>query len=106
MLGRHVPHVELLQPPEAAGQADHARRIVGVDVHLDQLGLPHHQHRVAERGDLRPDAVDVQPLARDQELGAVAPALFGQLQRRLRGSRLRPQAFPALLGGIGLFAGG
>src|SRR6266851_1818928 len=84
VLRRHVADVELHQLAVAARQVDDARGVVGVDVHLDQLWLPDHQYRVAERLDLVADEVGVQVRALDEELGAVAPAAFRQRERDLR----------------------
>src|SRR6266851_2955136 len=84
VLRRHVADVELHQLAVAARQVDDTRGVVGVDVHLDQLWLPDHQYRVAERLDLVADEVGVQVRALDEELGAVAPAALRQRERDLR----------------------
>ena len=52
-------------------------------VHLDQLRVADHQDRVAQLLDRLADPVDVQLVAVDEELGAVAPALLREVQRRL-----------------------
>ncbi len=44
MLCRHVADVELQQPAVAAREVDDGRRIVGVNVDLDELGLADDQH--------------------------------------------------------------
>ncbi len=88
MLARHVADVELQQLAVSAGDADHARRVVGVHMHLHELGLTNHEHRVAKRLDVLADSLHVELLTLDEELGAVTPATFGQVHRDLRGLHL------------------
>ena len=83
MLGRHVADVELEHFAVAAGQSDDPGRVVGVDVHLHELRLANDQHRVAESLDLVADDLDVERAALDQELCAVTPSTFGQVERHL-----------------------
>src|SRR5207302_9031160 len=70
------------------GLGEHLGRLVGVDVDADQVRVAHDERAVAHRGDLLADLLDVHVTALDQELRAVAPALFGELQRRLGGPSL------------------
>ena len=56
-------------------------------MHLDQLGLADDQDRVPQRLDLVADEVEVEVAALDQELGAVAPSAFRQVERNLCGRR-------------------
>ena len=84
VLRRHIADVELQQLAVAPREVDHAGRVVGVHVHLDELGLTDHEHRVAERFDLAADQLGVQVVALDQELRAVAPPALGQVERDLR----------------------
>src|SRR6266851_4704789 len=84
VLRRHVTDVELEQLAEAACQGDDPGRVVGVHVDLDELGLADDEHRVAQRLDLAPNEVELEALALDEELRAVAPTAFGQVERDLR----------------------
>src|SRR5207244_8673612 len=73
VLRRHVVDFEPTEPPDSARVADHDRRLLGVDVDLDRRFVTDDQRGLAVTLDFGSHVIHGEPIAVDDELGAMSP---------------------------------
>src|ERR1700737_48174 len=65
VLGGHVLPLQLAEPSPAGSGRDQRSRVLGVDVHADEVGIADHHCGFPQRGQLVAERVDIQPRSLD-----------------------------------------